>query len=498
MQLPTLCVSLMLGPRLIRYRYSNTEPQPSKASNRSSSAASDYRDLNDSTTATNAPDAEGVDKAQLQPNRARSRFGRARVDARTADFSDRVGGPRSSYRVGTSRVRRIEYGGVAGGAGNDDEDEDETFQEKLARLQREIEEVKALGEKADSGASDADKHLVGDLSSVLQDLESSNQRRRAKGAPQHVNGTNGDTSAAAAQKNEQDDAKAEDAAALTAQIASASLPSTAETERALTLASTLEERLATLESTLGLPALALPQSTSAPDASHQRDRPVFVSLAALDRQLAALGNASAPSLSTLASQIQSLTADADALAGARRAAATARKDLRAQGGSGGGGGASRPLSSGSFSNSRPSSYARPGTATTGTDLASNTGADDGGLSSAAATLLAGDESEMSVRLAKLSAALPTIGALAPLVPALLARLGSLRALHERAAGAGAALDEVERAQAGCARDLKEWREAVRGLEGKMTEGRGREEENRRVVEEWVRSLEARMQGLAAK
>ncbi|KAK5693285.1 hypothetical protein LTR17_025127 [Elasticomyces elasticus] len=100
--------------------------------------------------------------------------------------------------------------------------------------------------------------------------------------------------------------------------------------------------------------------------------------------------------------------------------------------------------------------------------------------------------EDAERLLQLYALLPTLQSLSPTVPAMLARLRSLRNLHTTAASAAADLDEVEKRQSEMETDLSEWRNGLLRVEqavGQASEANGK---NGRIVDGWVKDLEARL------
>ena len=102
------------------------------------------------------------------------------------------------------------------------------------------------------------------------------------------------------------------------------------------------------------------------------------------------------------------------------------------------------------------------------------------------------------RAAKINAlygALPTLDALAPTLPLVLERLRSLRLLHGAAAGASAALDDLDTRQREQAAEIALWREALDGVERSLEGGRAALKENVESVGAWVRGLEGRVEQL---
>lgn len=78
---------------------------------------------------------------------------------------------------------------------------------------------------------------------------------------------------------------------------------------------------------------------------------------------------------------------------------------------------------------------------------------------------------------------------------MLERLGDLKLLHAEAAGAAEALRVVESGLDRTGREVREWREAVEGLEGRMGEGEERWRGNWGFVEGLVGGLEGRVEAL---
>lgn len=319
----------------------------------------------------------------------------------------------------------------------DGEDEAETFEERIARLQREVEEVQA--EQAKVSASEKED-IITRLSSTLSTLETTTH----SSLPQPQTASESTSTA----------------------LTLPDVPDSTQTAHALTLASSLDTRLASLESTLGLPTLT---ATS---------KPLTTQLQSLSGQLATLSNTTPAILSSAKSQLDALTASADALTAARKRAIDAKTDLRSSANTG-----TRPLSgsAGSFSTTRPSSYHHR-QAQDETDRLND---------ETAATLLAGEETETAARVHALHTQLPTFETLAPLVPSLLERLRSLHTLHTFAADAADNLELLEKRQAEMGGELSKWRETLDHLEGRLSSGDEMGRGNKAEVEKWVKELESK-------
>ncbi|KAH8151331.1 uncharacterized protein LAJ45_04533 [Morchella importuna] len=115
-------------------------------------------------------DGSGLVTEHLHPTSARGRFKHSEIDARGVDFSDRISGKRRSYRA-SSRRRRRRGGGGGGGYEDEAGDEEgydseelygeETLAMRVARLRREIEEVRAeaaaSGGESESGGEEGEE-----------------------------------------------------------------------------------------------------------------------------------------------------------------------------------------------------------------------------------------------------------------------------------------------------------------------------------------------------
>ena len=91
--------------------------------------------------------------------------------------------------------------------------------------------------------------------------------------------------------------------------------------------------------------------------------------------------------------------------------------------------------------------------------------------------------------------LPTLQSLSPTVPALLDRLRSLHTLHAGAANAASELEDVEKSQADLDKEMKEWRQGLEKVEKAIREADEANGRNGKVVQGWVKDVEARMSKL---
>ena len=107
-----------------------------------------------------------------------------------------------------------------------------------------------------------------------------------------------------------------------------------------------------------------------------------------------------------------------------------------------------------------------------------------------------DDSEQDAKINALYGILPTIENLAPILPPLLDRLRSLRAIHTEAATASQTLDRIEDQQVEMASELKQWKEGLEKMENAVENGGKSIEGNVKVMEGWVKELEERMAKLS--
>lgn len=206
---------------------------------------------------------------------------------------------------------------------------------------------------------------------------------------------------------------------------------------ALAKAADFDGRLALLEKALGLDPIAL-NSNGTPKA-------ILPTLDTLQRQVSLISDSTPSSLDTISRRVRTLTQEAERLEETRKAAKAAQDALRAAGG----------------------------------DVASEDG----------------EDSEQTSKIHALYGTLPTIENLGPLLPPLLDRLRSLRAIHADAATASESLDVVEKKQADMAGDIKKWREGLEKLEEALKKNETTMGGNMKVVEGWVKELEAKMEQL---
>ncbi|KAL2432172.1 hypothetical protein ABEF95_002020 [Exophiala dermatitidis] len=471
-------------------------------------------------------DNENLDRHHLDRDGARRRFEPSVVDARGVDFSDSIGGPHRSYRTCSSRRRRRILENGAEELGDLSDSEDETLSRKLARLKREAEEVRlelerrehekdAEGDSGDrqkhrqQGAADDDEAVadlddVEQLSKLLDTLSTktrsnmnataeteflsrleSQSRLRHRPGQQQV-----DTS----DQNASDEQQQQDN-----QANSSPSPS------ALPAVAAFSDRLSALEAALGISSTSIDsqQSTSVLPTLESLSNQINTLSSVLGQQDPQSGRPTttmttpAPLLDSVSSKLRTLIAEADRLTRTRKEAMQSLIELHEKR-------MGQLVSASVHTNTRP----RGGlsNATAALNLASAGGAAG---SDAAADLTPasgpGDESlqiqsrlfldEQSAKITALYQLLPSIQNLQPLLPVVLERLRTLSVIHAGAADAKNNLDAVEKRQAEMRDEIRQWRDAVEGVEKGMADLEDAMKGNVQLVGDMVSSLERRVESL---
>ncbi|MCJ1242958.1 hypothetical protein MMC30_000154 [Trapelia coarctata] len=426
--------------------------RPTSTALRSESRASSYKDFDENLPA-------GIDRHGLDPDEARSHFLPARVDARDVDFSDRIDGRRKSYHTSSRRRRKD-------GDGDDDPDSEsdeietvlESLQRKIARLKREAQELKAeVGRQhisVGTGRDDAevDEESLDQLISAIKTLDtlstegsSTAERRLAQKLTTSLKAPPS-TSSTTPSNLQTPQANSSYTVTYAPSYASA---------HTLSRVAAFDTRLTLLETLLGLSSLPLPTQSRTPG------KAILPILDTLDRQITFISTTSASTLDSISKKVRHLTTEAEKLDSARKAAKASQEALKAA--------AQTQAEPGSF----PETAAKA-------EAASKDGMED---------------PEHVSKINALYGTLPTIESLAPLLPAVLDRLRSLRLIHADAASASQSLAAVEKRQAEMAEELRSWREGLEKVEGVMRQGEERMKGNMGAVEGWVRELEGRVKKL---
>ncbi|OQE24685.1 hypothetical protein PENSTE_c007G02824 [Penicillium steckii] len=437
------------------------------------------RTESDHDDAGTSPD---IDREGVNADQARMHFMGAAVDARDANFSDSISMKRQAYRSKTRSHRRRRRDDGTEEIGDLSDSEDESLERRLARLRREVEDLKlemaskdstegqVVTENNDSqSAKKSEGKELGDgvaeLSRALDNLHASSRNGQtsysAAAALSQKLTPESDLPAAGTNAQQQQSSADSPAPPATASMLPQAAPSSA---GILSHAAAFEGRLALLESSMGISSSSNPFVGDG--IREPALQPVLPALDQLASRLGALtgllvgtnpasGGPSLPGMTTphleaLSTRVRKLTTDAEALASARKRAADAAK---------------------------ASQNARLANSEDGTPV------QDGGNFG---------NDEQTAKIQALYAALPTIQSLHPLLPSVLERLRSLRACHAGAAHAAESLNELEKHQAEMTSEIEQWREGLAAVEEKMSQGEAALRSNVEMVEPWVRDLESRM------
>jgi nuclear migration protein JNM1 len=325
----------------------------------------------------------------------------------------------------------LEDGGEEIGDLSDEEDM-ESLERKIARLKREVEEAKEeYGRKKATAASTP---KVDNDELTEEGLASLGEVLESLSLPaghtRVMAGTITDPTKTAAQSSAAGVALDEPTYTVTY------APSYEQTH-ALVKTAEFENRLLMLEKAIGATSAALDVDLNG------LPRAIVPTLDVLQRQISTLAQASTATLDPISRRVRNLTQEAEQLA-------RARKDAKEQN--------DQFLSEKEKANKENSS----------------------------------SNEEQDAKINALYGTLATIENLAPLLPPLLDRLRSLRAIHADAAMANETLDRIAKQQMDMATELKQWREGLEKIEGAMKEGNAVMEGNMKVMDSWVKDLEARM------
>ncbi|OAT05942.1 hypothetical protein BDBG_02245 [Blastomyces gilchristii SLH14081] len=451
-----------------------------------------------------------IDRQRLQPDQARLHFLSSRLDTRGVDFSDSIASKRTSYKAMSRRRQRREDGTEI--LGDVSDEEDESLERKLARLRREAEELKeelatrkaaqrdtqtttGAGDSAEGDhqhQDDLDNGVL-ELSRALDSLHTSS---RGGAGPmtaeeilsQKLGGSIPPTVHAAKQRNE------------LLHGPQSNIPA-----GLLSNAAAFDARLTLLEAALGIPNTPIPHSAD----DSAGPQPILPTLNHLTVQLSTLSSTltgpsasipgpqshqpqpttvTTPHLEALTTRIRKLTADADALSSARRRATEAARAVIAAR-------IAAATADDPAGATIASATAHTPATTAPMTITDHPAAGAPSLSSLSATETDSAASEQAAKIQALYTTLPTITSLHPLLPSVLERLRSLRAIHAGAARAAEDLDALEDRQAEMKREIEQWREGLAVVEGKVRECEGVMKGNMEVVGPWVKGLEGRLEGL---
>lgn len=259
-------------------------------------------------------DTPGISRSKLQIDEARLRFLPTQVDAREADFSDRLDGKRKSYKASNRRQRVLEDGTLEVGDLSDDED-GESLGRRIARLKREIEEVKeehGRQQAATSAGTQTEDENLTSLSKALDGITMARNGRTTRTPAETTNVVPRETGDGTAHVDN-----------VTYTVTYAP---DYEQSHALAKAADFDRRLVQLESAIGVTAAAMPglDGNRLPGA-------IVPTLDHLQKQLTVLSEASTSSLDSISRRVRELTKDAEQLEKSRKAAKAAEESLQASG-----------------------------------------------------------------------------------------------------------------------------------------------------------------------
>jgi len=375
----------------------------------------------------------GISRSRLHVDEARSRFMPTNVDARDVNFSDRVNEKRKSYKTSSRRQRILDDGVVELGDLSDD-DEGESLERKILRLRREIEQTKSDYNRLTAEASEPTKQAA-EQGIALQSLSQALDEI-ARIPSGRVQGARSQPARSTAAKRPGDQTGFE------ASPHTVTYPTAPTQLRPLESAADFDRRLLVLEKAIGIGSSALPEldATSLP-------RAIVPTLETLQKQISTLAEASTASLDGISRRVRALIQESEEMTKSRRSAKAAQEALVQAG-------------------------------------------------AAPAEAAGGADDEQAAKINALYGVLPTIESLAPVLPPLLDRLRSLRAIHADASTASQVLTDIEAQQEDMATDIKQWREGLAKIETAMEEGETAMASNMTVIDGWLKELEAKMTKLS--
>ncbi|KAL8734164.1 MAG: hypothetical protein Q9166_001649 [cf. Caloplaca sp. 2 TL-2023] len=414
-------------------------------------------------SSTSHPDGDdsAIDRHRIDPNEARNSF--LGNDTKDSASHGWIGSKRAAYRTSSRRVHNgiLEEGSID----SSDDDDEESLERKLARLRREVAEVKESFQKRRNEAEAKQRPPVIKVEAEqakkeLEPIETLDSLSRVLENIEKPGGPEQDGSARRLVRNLEEAYQPNEPGApnISRQTFnekkqsgnSMDQPLNYDQSHTLSRVSDFDKRLRLLEAALGMDLIPLPtQDRSA-------SRAILPVLDSLDRQISTL-SVTDPSLDKISRQIRHLTEDAEKLAEARKAAA-----------------AQLPSNQSSRERKRMSA-----TKTGGRAIEDK------------------EDVDQTSKINALYGTLPTIESLSPLLPSVLDRLRSLRRIHADAANASDSLSKMESRQAAMVEELKEWTEGLEKVESAMQHGEISMKENLHVIEHWVKELESRMHKLGA-
>jgi nuclear migration protein JNM1 len=373
-------------------------------------------------------DKSGVDKRRLRAKQARSRFTPARVDADEVDFSDRLNLQPRSYRTLNRRRNQALHEDPEELANFSEEEDKESVDEKLNRLRREVELLKAAASEAEPVENrQTDAHTLDQIEKLSETLDLVYiQRSGSTGAEERLARTLQSFQSHSQTKTIQP------------QVATPSSTSSPLVAESLSKAADMDARLAFIERTLGLSQSQLPE--------------------AADEDYKAI----LPQLSTLERVMQIATAQPTALEAAQAKSRNLIKDVER-------------VQRLKQEQAEPRSATSVSTPINGEAATPNV-----------------ESSDQTAKINALYGILPTVESLAPALPLVLERLRTLRILHSSAADAQSLLADIERRQKEQDEEIETWRAALDNVEAHTKDGEQALSENVEKMGEMIRGLEVRL------
>ncbi|CAD6568789.1 MAG: hypothetical protein ASARMPRED_002054 [Alectoria sarmentosa] len=386
-------------------------------------------------------EVSGIVRHRLDADEARTHF--LPSGERDPSLTSRISSKRKSYRSSSRKRRKDgpEINGLINGIQASSDEGVESLERKLARLRKEVAQVKDEFEQMrankENGVTQEPQQEAESLDTLSQLLDS-------------VGPLDIDDSAGAASR-------------LTKRLMAATkLPRTSvdglgsrppqqvgasstytiayaptyQEDHTLSRVSDFDSRLTLIEAALGLDAIPLPTQDRSPS------KAILPALDTLDKQLASLSTSTNTSLDKVSRRVKQLTQDAEKLEQARKAAKAAQEALS------------------------PSSEDFPS------------------LNGRAKDADVLDDAEQRSKINGLYGTLSTIESLAPLLPSVLDRLRSLRSFHADAATASQTLAKLETRHEETKQELQVWREGLEKVENAMKQGEQTVKENTETVEGW--------------
>ena len=364
--------------------------------------------------------------------------------------SDRIRTKRRLYRNSNKRGRSNDPNVVE--EPTSDEEDDESLERKIARLRREVAEVKGEFDRRkteDNNGLPAATNEGEDSLDALNDVLNSANAVTSKTVQTQMVKRLGIASRAPSTPQNIPKMESLQQSQENSTYTVTYAPSFQQ-NHTLSKVAEFDARLTLIETALGIDTLPLPAQ------ERLATKAVFPILDNLDRQLFTVSS-SGDSLDSIDRKVRQLTQDAQKLNEARASAKAAQEAL--------------------YENS-----AQPKQPQGGND--------------AIKKLSEIEDSEQTSKINALYGTLTTIDSLAPLLPSVLDRLRSLQPIHADATSASENLAKLEARQEAMAEDFQSWRDGLEKVEAALRQGAQQLSGNVGEIETLVHGLEGRMQNLS--